>query len=40
MTGEKHEFKPVFDLVDAIFDGDTGHRLDLRGRDFRIRSGI
>jgi hypothetical protein len=24
---EQHEVEPVLDLVDAIFNGDTGHRL-------------
>ncbi|VFU08295.1 protein of unknown function [Methylocella tundrae] len=26
MAREEHELKPVFDLVDAIFNGDAGHR--------------
>jgi hypothetical protein len=25
MTGQQHEVEPVGNLVNAIFDGDTGH---------------
>jgi hypothetical protein len=25
VTGEQNEIKAILDLVDAIFDGDTGH---------------
>ena len=29
MRRQKDELKPVFNFVDTIFYGDTGHRLDL-----------
>ena len=25
MAGEQHELESIFDLVDAVFDGDAGH---------------
>jgi hypothetical protein len=25
MTGEEDEIEAIFDLVDAVFDGDAGH---------------
>jgi hypothetical protein len=29
MARQQNQIKPVLDLVDAIFDGNTGHRLML-----------
>ena len=32
VAGEQNEIEAVFDLVDAIFDGDTGHSSELLWR--------
>jgi hypothetical protein len=27
VTGQEHEFEPIADLVDAILDGNSGHKM-------------
>src|SRR4051812_1611834 len=34
MAGQQHQLEPVVDLVDAIFNGDTGHGPSLLARGF------
>ncbi|GEC39560.1 hypothetical protein EME01_36320 [Sinorhizobium meliloti] len=35
MAGKKDEFETVFDLVDAVFDGDAGHGLSFTTQEMR-----
>jgi DNA polymerase III delta subunit len=37
MAREQHEIEPVFDFVDAVFNGDTGHALPLLSRAIERR---
>jgi hypothetical protein len=37
VTRQKHEVKPVFNLIDAVLNGDTGHVHSCKGCLWGIR---